>query len=291
MRRRCSMLTSVIVPARRLLGVAFLSVVWLETASCQTADPSGVPLPEGQAVLSAGTALDKRVYARPAPSDQAAVVIRGEGFTVDCRGAVLQGADPTKVPASDFKGIGILLDGCRDVTLRNAVVNGYMVGILARGCRGIRLEGCDASRNRCERIAGWGQWLDGHALDAWRRSYGAGFLLDRCNGVRMTDCRSLHAQNGILMIDSEGCEILGCNASFNSGWGLAMHGSSKNRVLDNRFDFCVRCEKWRKDSAGGDSAGMLVMEGSCDNVFAYNRVTHGGDGFFLSAAAESLESP
>jgi parallel beta-helix repeat protein len=107
----------------------------------------------------------------------------------------------------------------------------------------------------------------------------------------MTDCRSLHAQNGILMIDSEGCEILGCNASFNSGWGLAMHGSSKNRVLDNRFDFCVRCEKWRKDSAGGDSAGILVMQGSCDNLFAYNRATHGGDGFFLSAAAESLESP
>ena len=289
--RRRSVLTSVIVPPRRLVGIAFFSVAWLEVASCQTADPSGVLLPEGQAVLSAGTALEKRVYARPVPPDQAAVVIRGEGLTVDFRGAVLQGADPTKVPASDFKGIGILLDGCRDVTLGNAVVNGYMVGIQARGCRGIRLEGCDASRNRCERIAGWGQWLDGHALDAWRRSYGAGFLLDRCNGVRMTGCRSLHAQNGILMIDSEGCEILGCNASFNSGWGLAMHGSSKNRVLENRFDFCVRCEKWGKDSAGGDSAGMLVMQGSCDNVFAYNRATHGGDGFFLSAAAESLESP
>ena len=198
-RHRCSLLTSVIVPARRLVGIAFLSVAWLETASCQAADPGGVLLPEGQAVLSAGTTLDKRVYARPALPDQAAVVIRGEGFTVDFRGAVLQGADPTKVPASDFKGIGILLDGCRDVTLRNAVVNGYMVGILARGCRGIRLEGCDASRNRCERIAGWGQWLDGHALDAWRRSYGAGFRLDNCHGVRMTGCRSLHAQNGILM--------------------------------------------------------------------------------------------
>ena len=33
------------------------------------------------------------------------------------------------------------------------------------------------------------------------------------------------------------------------------------------------------------------MQGSCDNLFAYNRATHGGDGFFLSAAAESLESP
>jgi len=210
---------------------------------------------------------------------------------VDFQGAVLQGADPTKVPASDFKGIGILLDGCRNVTLRNVAVNGYMVGIEAKGCQGIRIEGCDASRNRCERIAGWGQWLGGHALDAWRRSYGAGFLLYNCSDVRMKDCRSLHAQNGILMIDSHGCEIRECNASFNSGWGLAMHGSSRNRVLDNRFDFCVRCEKWKKDSAGGDSAGILVMQGSCDNLFSFNRVTHGGDGFFLSAAAESLESP
>ncbi len=166
-----------------------------------------------------------------------------------------------------------------------------MVGILARDCRGIRLETCDASGNRQERIAGWGSWLDGHALDAWRRAYGAGFLLDRCTGVRMTGCRSVHGQNGVLMIDSGGCEVLGCDASFNSSWGLAMHGSSENRVLDNRFDFCVRCEKWGKDSAGGDSAGILVMQGSCDNLFAYNRATHGGDGFFLSAAAESLESP
>jgi parallel beta-helix repeat protein len=242
-------------------------------------------------VISTGTTLEKRVYHRPASPDEAAVVIRGQGFTVDFQAAVLEGADRTKVPADKFKGIGILLDGCRDVTLRNAVVNGYMVGVMAKNCIGIRIEKCDACGNRRERIAGWGQWLNGHALDAWRRAYGAGFLLDQCKDVRMTGCRSLHAQNGILMIDSTGCEVLGCNASFNSSWGLAMHGSSNNRVLDNRFDFCVRCEKWGKDSAGGDSAGILVMQGSCDNLFAYNRATHGGDGFFLSAAAESLESP
>lgn len=289
--RRCPIRASVIAPLRGLAAVAFFTLAWLEAAVCQAADPSGVLLPEGQPVVSAGTTLEKRIYRRPASPDQAAVVIRGQGFTVDFRGAVLQGADRTEVPANSFQGIGILLDGCRDVTLRNAVVNGYLVGIMAKNCFGIRLETCDASGNRCERIAGWGQWLGGHALDAWRSAYGAGFLLDRCEGVRMTDCRSLHAQNGILMIDCSRCEILGCNASFNSSWGLAMHGSSNNRVLDNRFDFCVRCEKWGKDSAGGDSAGILVMQGSCDNLFAYNRATHGGDGFFLSAAAESLESP
>ncbi|MGA2257374.1 MAG: right-handed parallel beta-helix repeat-containing protein [Thermoguttaceae bacterium] len=289
--RRCSILASVIAPPRRRAAIALLTLFWLEAAVCQAAGPSGVVLPEGQTVVSAGTTLEKRVYRRPASPDQAAIVIRGQGFTVDFRGAVLQGADQTKVSADNFKGIGILLDGCRDVNLRNAVVNGYMVGIMAKNCLGIRLETCDASGNRCERIAGWGQWLDGHALDAWRSAYGAGFLLDGCKGVRMTGCRSLHAQNGILMLDCSGCEVLGCNASFNSSWGLAMHGSSNNRVLDNRFDFCVRCEKWGKDSAGGDSAGILVMQGSCDNLFAYNRATHCGDGFFLSAAAESLENP
>jgi parallel beta-helix repeat protein len=271
--------------------LSILALVWLQAPASQSAAPVLMALPEAQAVLSTDTILEKRLYARPASPDQAAVVIRGEGFVVDFRGATLQGGDPAKILASDFKGVGILLDGCRNVTLRNAVVNGYLVGILARGCQGVRLEGCDASSNRCERIGGWGQWLDGHGLDAWRRSYGAGFLLDRCSATRLSQCRSLHAQNGILMIDSDGCDILGCNASFNSGWGLALHGCSSNRVFDNRFDFCVRCERWGKDSAGGDSAGILVMQGSCDNVFAYNRATHGGDGFFLSAAAESLASP
>src|SRR5574340_1167682 len=101
--RRCSILASVIAPPRRFAAIALLTLAWLEAAVCQAADQSGVLLPEGQSVISVGMTLEKGVYRRPASPDQAAVVIRGQGFTVDFRGAILQGADRTEVPANNFK--------------------------------------------------------------------------------------------------------------------------------------------------------------------------------------------
>ena len=77
--------------------IAFVVLAGVKVAACQAADASGVLLPEGQPVVSAGTTLEKRVYRRPASPDQAAVVIHGQGFTVDFRGTVLQGR-PDKSP-------------------------------------------------------------------------------------------------------------------------------------------------------------------------------------------------
>ena len=105
--RRGASFPTVTIRSHRLAALAFLSVAWLEIAAGLAADLNGTPLPAAPVVISAATILENRLYARPASPDHAAVIIRGEGFTVDFQGATLQGADPTKVPANHFKGIGI----------------------------------------------------------------------------------------------------------------------------------------------------------------------------------------
>ena len=69
-----------------------------------------------------------------------------------------------------------------------------------------------------------------------------------------------------------------------------MWRASKNEIAHNKFDWCVRGYSHGVYDRGQDSAGILVFEQCSDNVFAYNSATHGGDGFFLYAGNETLES-
>ncbi|MCH8977961.1 MAG: right-handed parallel beta-helix repeat-containing protein, partial [Armatimonadetes bacterium] len=58
----------------------------------------------------------------------------------------------------------------------------------------------------------------------------------------------------------------------------------------NNVDWCVRGYSHGVYNRGQDSAGILVYEQSNDNVFAYNSVTHGGDGFFLWAGRTTMDT-
>ena len=62
-----------------------------------------------------------------------AITIRGENITVDFNGAVLAGG-PDNVDPDGYAG-RILIDGGRRITVKNAVIRGYKVGILARRLR------------------------------------------------------------------------------------------------------------------------------------------------------------
>ncbi|NJN14463.1 MAG: hypothetical protein HC813_02190 [Planctomycetes bacterium] len=84
--------------------------------------------------------------------------------------------------------------------------------------------------------------------------------------------------------------IEGCDASFNSGWGIALWRSSGNLVQGNRFDWCVRGYSHGIYDRGQDSAGILVFEQSSGNRFLWNSATHGGDGFFLYAGHETTHA-
>ena len=89
--------------------------------------------------VTAGMVIDRSVTIRPgtyrlATSDdltRPAVIIRGDNITVDFNGAVLAGG-PGDADPDSYEGVGIFVDGGRNVTVKNANIRGYKIAIRAR---------------------------------------------------------------------------------------------------------------------------------------------------------------
>lgn len=244
--------------------------------------------------ISTSSVIEPRVYRVTDPDDAGAIVMEGDGLTVDFKGATLIGS-PDNADADSYTGRGIVIRG-KNITLRNANVHGYKVGIYAEDSPGLTIENCDVSRNFRQRLKSTPEredladWLYGHENDdnEWLR-YGAGMYLLRCPGATVRTCFARNGQNGLCLVNCDDALVANNDFSFMSGWGLAMWRSSRCDVLYNRFDFCIRGYSHGVYSRGQDSTGILVYEQCSHNVFAYNSATHGGDGFFLYAGNETLK--
>lgn len=249
-----------------------------------------VPLTDGMEVRGAPV-ISPGTYVISQP-----IRIVENGVTLDLGGVVLRG--PRADGASDgFEGIAIVAEGLNDVRITNAIVEGFKVGILARACTSLIVKGCDVSGNYRQRLFSTpdreniADWLWPHHNDAneWMEECGAGIYVDRCLGVVVEGNIGHDGQNGIILSRTDSSCVYDNDMSFMSGWGLAMWRSSRNEISHNRFDYCVRGYSHDVYRRGQDSAGILVFEQCCDNVFAFNSATHGGDGFFLYAGHETLE--
>jgi len=97
-------------------------------------------------------------------------------------------------------------------------------------------------------------------------------------------------QCGLMMTSCSEGIIYNNNFSFNSGIGIGMYRSNRNKIMYNKLDFNVRGYSHGIFNRGQDSAGILIFEQCNDNIFAYNSVTHGGDGFFLWAGQHTMDT-
>jgi len=203
---------------------------------------------------------------------------------------------PVATPGDSFRGIGIRIDGHRRVTVRGARVHGFLNGMVATRADGLEVEGGDYSGNYRQRLRSTPQtedgadWLFPHHNDQalWREQYGGAVCVERSSSVTIRDVTVRRGQNGIVLDRVNDSRIYDNDASFLSGWGLALWRSSRNVISRNAFDFCVRGHSEGIYNRGQDSAGILCFEQCNDNVFAQNSVTHGGDGFFGFAGREAL---
>lgn len=227
--------------------------------------------------------------------------IRGDDITVEfvVDQGTLAGA-PEGTSWDELTGVGIRIDGRRNVTLRNARAIRFKVGIWASNADGLTLEACDISDGFAQRLRSTplaedgSDWLWPHNNDnrEWMNNYGAGIYVERSSGVTIRDAVARRRQNGIILDRVTDSRIFDNDCSFLSGWGLAMWRSSRNVISRNAFDFCVRGYSHGVYNRGQDSAGILVFEQNNGNVFAENSATHGGDGFFGFAGREALgEAP
>jgi nitrous oxidase accessory protein NosD len=242
--------------------------------SC-TVDPSGLPIVDA--------------------NGDGVVHIVGDDVTVMFSKTPLFGAEAS-TPRDQLRGVGIRITG-KNVVLRGAQVQGFKTGVWASDADGLVVEGCSFSNNYAQRLRSTlaaedpADWLWPHKNDGgeWRENYGAALYVERSKGVTLRLNLARRGQNGICLSRVDDSFVFDNDMSFLSGWGLALHRSSRNVVDHNSFDFCVRGYSHGVYSRGQDSAGILAFEQCSDNLFAFNSATHGGDGFFGFAGLEALE--
>ncbi|HVT84534.1 MAG TPA: right-handed parallel beta-helix repeat-containing protein [Chitinophagaceae bacterium] len=228
--------------------------------------------------------------------EQPVIIIEGNNITIDFNNAILQGSNSKKNP-DEFFGVAILIQNSKYVTIKNLRAKGYKVALLAQNTDDLSIDNCDFSYNYRQHLNSTQEkedisdWLSHHhnEKDEWLR-YGAGMYLRKCDQATITNCKVTGGQNGLMMMECNDGMIYNNDFSFNSGLGIGMYRSSRNKVMYNRLIFNVRGYSEGVYNRGQDSAGILVYEQSDDNLFYKNNVTHGGDGFFLWAGQTTMDN-
>ena len=222
--------------------------------------------------------------------------IEADGITVEFeRSSILRGA-PAATPPNLLTGIGIRLDGRRGVTLKNIRVHGYKVGVHLRRVADTAVRRADLSGNFAQRLLSTPEaentadWLRPHENDnnEWFDRYGAALYVEDSTKVTIREVFVRRGQNGIVLDRVGHSKVYDNDASFLSGWGLALWRSSNNLISRNSFDFCIRGYSHGHYNRGQDSAGILLFEQCHQNRIVENSATHGGDGLFAFAGREAL---
>jgi parallel beta-helix repeat protein len=281
--------------ARLVLLVAGLVVAGAATVGAQPVPT--VELRPGLIITTSVRIAAKtyRLSARPS-LDSAVIIVRGNDITVDFGGAVMEGTRPESDPDL-AQGVAVRVDGGRNVTIRNARIRGYKIGIMARETRGLSLLDNDLSDNWKPRLfslvehESLADWLSFHRndKDEWLRFGAAAYLAD-VRGGEIRGNRVERGMNGVMLVRSDSLRIWNNVLSFNSGIGLGLYRSSDNTIVHNRADFNVRGYSHGFYRRGQDSSNLLLYEQSSRNVVAYNSMTHGGDGVFLWAGQSTMDT-
>ena len=148
------------------------------------------------------------------------ITIRGSNIELDLSGVEFIGSPETATP-DRYKGLAILIDGGEHVSIRNARLRGFKVGILARNVKDLRLSGNDVSRNWKQRLYSRVEkeslvdWMSYHQneKDEWLR-YGAGIYLTDIDGGRIDRNVARQGQNGLMITRSRNLAIWNNEFSF-----------------------------------------------------------------------------
>jgi nitrous oxidase accessory protein NosD len=254
--------------------------------------------------LRAGMVIDKSITIKPgtyrlkASDDlgQPALIVRGSNITIDFNGATLTGS-PGGADPDTMAGVGILVDGGRRVTIKNAVIRGYTVGILGRQSPDLHITHNDLSYNWKQRLYSGIEkeslvdWMSYHnnEKDEWLR-YGAAMYLSQCDRAEIDHNTAVQGQNGLMATSSSGLKIWNNTFQFLSAIGVGLYRVTGSTIMHNRIDWCVRGYSHGFYNRGQDSAGLLMYEQSSGNRVAFNSITHGGDGLFLWAGQSTMDT-
>jgi hypothetical protein len=288
---------------------ALLAAAWGQTPASAAEAPAQAPVQGARTALPTvvprpGLVITRSVRVAPgtyrwrasANPDSALLTVRGRGITVDLRGVTFIGTPPDSAPDA-AQGTALLVDGGARITVRGLTARGYRFGIRARDVRGLELSDNTLSDSWKPRLfsvvehESLNDWLSYHHNDhgEWMR-FGAGLYLERVVGGALRRNTVRRSMNGLLLTHSDSLSIRDNDFSFNSGLGIGMYRSSWHTIVHNRADFNVRGSSTGFYQRGQDSAALLMFEQCSHNVVAYNSMTHSGDGLFLWAGQQTMDT-
>jgi len=198
------------------------------------------------------------------------VVIDASGVDLDMNGAEIRG--------DGFQGFGVTAIGHDGVVIRNGVINSYFYGIRIEDGLGPQVLDNDLSGNWVDPASQGGSapFLNinvGPNLGD-TTNLGGGLFMMNVSGATIAGNVLRDQQHGMSLYFVDESTVGGNDCSDNTGWGLHLHGSSGNMIMDNTADHCIRTPL-------GDSAGVLLVVGSHGNKIVGNSFQHCGDGFFI----------
>ena len=194
------------------------------------------PSAQETTVIRAGLVIDRNTTLRrgayriqSAGFDAPVITIRGSNIDLDLSGVELIGSPDSAMP-DQYAGLAILIDGGEHVSIRNARIRGFKVGILARNVKDLHIEGNDVSRNWKQRLYSRVEkeslvdWMSYHnnEKDEWLR-YGAGLYLTDIDGGRIDRNVARQGQNGLMITRSRNLAIWNNDFSFLSSLGIGLY--------------------------------------------------------------------
>ncbi len=275
--------------------ILFIAILFLTIGACKKDKP--LPLSSGMLITESVTIKKDSFFLDGADSiNQATIIIEGDDIVVDFNGAVLIGSTNYTAPHT-FSGLGIEIRNGKNITIKNAVVRGFKVGLLATGIEGLKILDSDFSYNYRQKLKSTAakedlaDWMSYHHndKDEWFR-YGMAIYLRQCDKAVVKNVTITGGQNALMLTGCNHGLFYNNDFSFNSGLGIGMYRSSNNRVMHNRLDWNIRGYSHGIYNRGQDSAGILLYEQCSENTVAYNSATHSGDGFFLWAGQTTIDS-
>ncbi len=203
-----------------------------------------------------------------------------QGLTIGADNVTLEGEGVLLVNQTR-EGVGIQAHDRQNIAVRGISISGFYHGLRFDDCRDVQVDNVRV-RDTYE-IEGIDTFL--YLWHPIEQVYSGAILLNNVQGGVVRDCDFQHQMNGILLYHSGGVTVERCNASFNICWGVYLNGSSGNRILDNRLDFCNRV--FRRPESGAirveaDAAAIVLVESSCRNHLLRNGCLCGGDGIFIA---------
>lgn len=176
------------------------------------------------------------------------------------------GADNSR--ALGFYGVGIRMENCNRVVLRNFRLSGFDIGLLMQNCENITIENCDFTG--CFHDPDWG-W-DEHGRHG-------GIVMLHTHNSTICGCTAQHVWDALYMGYSNGNTVKNNLFSHTSNTGLSLWNASENLFEDNDFSYGIRISPGEVHAR--DSSSVLIESGSNNNIFRRNDMTHGGDGLFI----------